>query len=213
MGVIGNLILIELYVFGALTIIGVIAGLVQRSSEVVLPEMVMTRVSPDRAAMHVAQYLQSVEDYRFGFPTGRFDSAITDSGGVVAVERAAGTVGFSLMRVLVLIPVRIAAGIANAGCCLGAFIGFIIGIWLDLLVLPGVIIATIAEGILKRVLRSKITVDILAQADESVRLTFHLIGPCARLLRPSIVAAFTPSQVPERIMRMAVGPSYVADAA
>jgi hypothetical protein len=213
MGLIGNLILIELIVFGALTLIGVIAGLVQRSSEVVLPEMVMTRVSPDRAAMHVAQYLQSVEDYRFGFPTGRFDSAITESGGVVAVERAAGTVGFSLMRVLVLIPVRISAGIANAGCCLGAVLGFIIGIWLDLLVLPGVLIATIAEGILKRVLRSKITVDILAQADDSVLLRFHLIGPCARLLRPSIVAAFTPSQVPERIMRMAGVRPPVTDAA
>lgn len=213
MGLIGNLILFELIVFGALTLIGVIAGLVQRSSEVVLPEMVMTRVSPDRAAMHVAQYLQSVEDYRFGFPTGRFDSQVTNSGGVIATERAAGTVGFSLMRVLVLIPVRISAGIANAGCCLGAFLGFIVGIWLDLLLLPGVIIATSAEGILKRVLRSKITVDIMAEADESVRLRFHLIGPCARLLRPSIVAAFTPAEVPERIMRMAVVRSSVTDAA
>lgn len=52
MGLVGDLILIELYVFGALTIIGVTAGLVQRNSELV-SEMVMTRVSPDRAAMAV----------------------------------------------------------------------------------------------------------------------------------------------------------------
>jgi len=214
MGFIGQLIVIELVGFGTLTLLGVVVGLVQRQSELVLPEMIVHRMSPARASMLVAQYLESVEDYRFGFPTGRFGCQKADPDQVIAIERAAGTLGFSIIRVVMVIPLRLTAGFARVGCCAGAFLGFFFGLWLDLLLLPGVLIATAAEAILKNVLQSKITVNIVADVDESVRLQFRLAGPSARLLRGAISEAFLPATIPDRIGAMAgIAPAVPAHSA
>jgi hypothetical protein len=203
MGFIESLFLIELIVFGGLTILGAVIGLAQRSSEVIVDDIVINRISPDRAAFLVAQYLESVEDYRFGFPTGRFFCEKVESDQVVAAEAKAGTVGTSLIKIFALIPLQIGAVVADVGCCVGALIGFFIGVWIDLLLLPGIILATIAESVLKRVLRSKIIVDITAGVDESVHLRFRLFGPSARLLRSGVIEAFHPAVVPPRIASMA----------
>ncbi len=201
---IGNLILFELIGFGLLTLFGVVAGAIQRQSELVVPDIIVHRISPARASVLVAQYLESVEDYRFGFPTGRFTCQKVDTEEVIAVERAAsGTLGFSIIRVVVVIPLRITAVFARVGCCAGAFLGFFFGIWLDLILLPGVLMATLAEAILKRVLKSQITVEIVADVDESVRLKFRLVGPSARMLRGNIAEAFLPAAIPDRIGALA----------
>jgi hypothetical protein len=203
MGFFVNLLVIELIVFGGLTLFGAIVGLVQRNSELVVDDIVINRISPGRAAVLVGQFLESVEDYRFGFPTGRFFCEKIEQNEVVADEARAGTVGTSLIKVFALIPLQLGAVIADFGCCIGAIIGFFLGVWLDLFLLPGIIIATIAESVLKRVLRSKVIVDITPGIDESVHLRFRLLGPSARLLRASISEAFHPAVVPSRIASLA----------
>ena len=192
-------------------IVAIVARLWTKETEPVL----LRGAAPDKAYFIVADFLQSVDDDRFGFPTGVFeiDEKNTTPQRVVAREvDFKGSSGFRLARLVVTLPMYIAASAAEVNWIVG-LIAFFFAVAIAFYIAVPILILALTELALRKLLRGRVAATIAPTTGdvEGSLVTFELRGLSALAIEPQLKRAFQAPELPATLRGLAPAPPVTAE--
>lgn len=169
-----------------------------------LPKIRLSRVSSEDARRILTDYLDGMEESTFGFPSGMFYARQDTGSDIVLDEVTHGSAGFDLMK-------RWSGALAAMTAFAWArtdkdddgglrVLAPAVTFTLAIVTLPYMLIATVSELLLQRLLRSRITARVAPDPDDArnTLVEFTLKGPCAILAGKRLNASLGVPELPER---------------
>lgn len=193
-------------------VVAIVARLWVRQTDPVL----LRGAAPEKAYLIVADFLQSVDDDRFGFPTGVFavDGERTSSQQVVAQEiDFKGSSGFHLARLVVTLPLWVAGAAARVSWIAG-LVAFFSAVVLALYVAVPILVLALTEIALRKLLRGRVVAKVAPAAggEEGSVVTFELRGLSGFAIEPQLKRAFQAPELPASMRHLAPsGPAAAAE--
>lgn len=165
------------------------------------PPIVLAGIEPMRARSMVAAYLESVNDTRFGFPTGVFRVKEDSSGPTRLVAQEldfSGSTALDLGRFALSIPAGFVAAASDEGCLAG-LIALTLAVTAAVFLVVPMLLVGLVDVVLRWLMRSRIVAVLEPAADqESCTVSFELTGLSAYGLRRSLLSGLSKPVLPAR---------------
>ena len=164
--------------------------------------VVLHGIEQARARELVATYLESVNDTRFGFPTGvfRIDSGQSTPEKLVAREvNFQGSSGFQLARFAMVIPAMFLEAAGDEGCAAGMFALFVGVVFAAFFVVP-IVVISVVEVVLRALMRSRISAKLqpVPGEENACSVEFELAGLSAFGARRPLMSGLAKPALPTR---------------